>query len=370
MKLTRSMFSILIWTLCLLALLSSSAFAWSNKEHILLTQLAVAGLLADPNTPPDMKAWLRQAAPNLPDTEAQKQWFLHQHIGLIPRGVNGLAYWSTMPDMMAMIERPDQKIEPFGVGEAKLHFIDIELFNPDPARRKYLPDLSSRPALADFPRDINDDRYKQAGMLPFRVEDCFKHLVKSVRENHLLDAPGQYPRDEHATKWAGYLAHYVQDNTQPHHATLDYKSFSYFPNPRTAPNIHNQMEYIMVDDDKDDYMSLREEFWPALINALRDFHDPVQTADPWQSTLEVALKSYGALPLIGQAAAAATKPADSPTKPQLIDTPAFFHFKGIYLDRNTTVLEMKAHQQAWAIRRTQNLWRQAWDQAKGPGREP
>ena len=51
-------------------------------------------------------------------------------------------------------------------------------------------------------------------MLPFRVENCYEMLVKVMREGKLLDTPGQLPRDEHATKWAGFLSHYLADNTQ------------------------------------------------------------------------------------------------------------------------------------------------------------
>jgi hypothetical protein len=64
-------------------------------------------------------------------------------------------------------------------------------------------------------------------------------------------------------KWAGFLAHYVQDNTQPHHATEDYQSRSYFPkikDPKKAPNVHADIEYRMVDDEFNDYADLREEF--------------------------------------------------------------------------------------------------------------
>ena len=35
---------------------------------------------------------------------------------------------------------------------------------------------------------------------------------------------------------------YAQDNTQPHHATADYKSESYFADKRRPPNVHSEMK--------------------------------------------------------------------------------------------------------------------------------
>ena len=83
-----------------------------------------------------------------------------------------------------------------------------------------------------------------------------------IRQGRLVDKAGQFPRDEHASKWAGFLAHYLQDNTQPQHATEDYRSASYFSaNPRSAPNVHADVEYRLVDDEFEDYPALRAEFF-------------------------------------------------------------------------------------------------------------
>jgi hypothetical protein len=349
--------------------LAPQSLAWSNKEHIQLARLAAERLIADPSTPPAMKAWLQDAVPSLLDEAAERDYFLHARVGPIVRGVDGILYWATMPDMVAMGEGDKPRnIEPFGLPESRLHYLDVEYFMKDPSQRTYAPDLSHKPALQDFPRDLKDDRYKQAGMLPFRVQDCYDRLVRALADGRLNDKPGQYPRDEHAARWAGYLAHYAADNTQPHHATADYKSQSYFPGQKHLPNAHNEMEYRMCDDDLDDFMSLRQEYWPALIHALNEADDPAAaTADPWQATLQVLLTSYDALPLIGRAAVAAAK-RDGDQSTGALDTETFFHFRGQYLGRDMTVLEMKARQQAWAVRRIQHLWRQAWDEAHRPSK--
>src|SRR6185437_3081596 len=98
--------------------------------------------------------------------------------------------------------------------------------------------LSHKPRLSDFPRDMRDPRYLNGGMLPFRVKDCSDKLTELIRSGKLNEEPGQFPRDESAVKWAGFLAHYAEDNTQPQHSTMDYKSATYFPTSHRPPNIH------------------------------------------------------------------------------------------------------------------------------------
>lgn len=354
------------------AAFASVSFAWSTKEHIQLTRIAAERLIADPNTPAAMKDWLKAANRGALDVEGEKQYFLHQHVGILPRGADGLGFWATMPDMAKMLDGPRaSEVEPFGVPEAQLHFTDLEFFMPDPADRNYKDDLSHKPKLSDFPRDPKDARWKQAGMLPFRVEDTYGRLVAALRAGRLVDTDGQYPHDEHAAKWAGYLAHYLEDNTQPQHATIDYKSRTYFSKAAglRTPNVHWDVEGRLLDDEANDYMTLREEFWPLFVKALDEVKDPVETQDVWTATLEVMLKSYEALPLIGRAAMAGYHVGGTPEAPEghaadTLDVDAFFHFKGSYGGREMTVLEMKAHQTAWAVKRVERVWRQAWEQSQ------
>jgi hypothetical protein len=369
MPLRRRISLLCIPALLVCLTLSGSAWGWSTKEHILLTRLAALRVLDDPQAPPEMKAWLREALPGLGDLEAQKHYLLTARVGVFPRGAEGIAFWAVVPDLQALIDSgspPDRvkKVEPFAVGERSLHFIDVEMFMADEARRRYRPDLSNKPRAQDIPRDMNDPRYQRAGMLPFRVEQCYRQLVTSIRERRFVDKPGQFPRDEHASKWAGFLAHYAQDNTQPQHATEDYRSASYFSaNPRSAPNVHADVEYRLVDDEFEDYPALRAEFWPLLIKAM-EAEDPVQTDEPFDGTVEVALSSYDALPLIGQAAVKAY--GERPTSQKAFDADTFYHFRGAVDGRETSVLEMKARQMAWGVRRTQRMWVRAWQQANTP----
>jgi hypothetical protein len=353
----------------LLLMMSSRALGWGAKEHLQLTRIAVERLVADAATPPAMRQWLIVAAPGLMDRAGEKAWFMESRQGVVPRGVDGIAYWSVMPDIDAAMEaRERREIKPFAVPERLLHFIDLESFAADDAHRTYRNDLSGRPKLSDIPRDMRDPRWAEAGMLPFRVQDCYKKLVRDLRAGKLNDKPGQYPRDEHAAHWAGFLAHYLEDNTQPQHATSDYRSASYFADRRNSPNVHAQLEYMMADDEHDDHAALRREYWPLLEKAIDSMKDPLRRSELWTETCEVSLRSYEALPLIGQAAMAAAGQGGTPDAPRgeingSFDTDAFFRFRGRYLGREMSVMEMKAYQQAWAEKRVENTLRRAWDEA-------
>ena len=37
-----------------------------------------------------------------------------------------------------------------------------------------------------------EDAWKRAGMLPFRIDQCYAQLVKSIRDKRLGDKPGQF----------------------------------------------------------------------------------------------------------------------------------------------------------------------------------
>ena len=52
-------------------------------------------------------------------------------VGLVPRGVEGLTYWAVVPDVLAMTGgsgENEKKVEPFGVPERLLHYVDLEFF--------------------------------------------------------------------------------------------------------------------------------------------------------------------------------------------------------------------------------------------------
>ena len=346
-----------------LASLGSRAGAWSYKEHIQFSRLAASRLIADPTTPPEMKAWLERAVPQRLDLAGEQEFLLHARVGRNPSGYTGILYWSFMPDEHAQKDPKDAKVQPYGAHERLMHYIDLELFLAGNAKREYRGDLSAKPAIDDIPRDPHDPRFLQAGYLPLRAQEMYDKLVRAIRDGRL--EPTSAGDTDHAIYYAGYLAHYLADNTQPQHATIDYKSQSYFRNPRRAPNIHSAVEYLMIDDELAEHPELRREYWPLFARELEEFRDPIATDDLFRATLEVAMSSYDALPLIGEAAAAATSPGGANDKSDVLDLDKFFRHRGTVAGRETSVMEMKARQTAWAVKRIERVWRQAWREAKG-----
>lgn len=345
---------------------ATAAHGWSFKEHIQITRIAVSRLVADPTTPPQMKSWLKSILPQTLDLAGEREFLLHARVGKEPAGLTGLLYWVCMPDMHALTDAGNTKVPPFNIHERKLHFIDLELFQTGQRKRGYRHDLSGKPAIGDIPQEISDPRYEQAGMLPLRIEQCHKQLVDAIRAGNLVAPTTQQSEGRDAAFWAGYLAHYVQDNTQPQHATLDYKSQSYFADKRRAPNVHSEMEYRMIDDEGEDFMDLREEFWPLFAAAL-DQPSPGAGSNVFTSSVELSLASYDALPLVGLAAMHAAGQGGTPEHPVgpagPFDTRAFFRYRGMVDGREMSVMEMKARQLAWAVHRTEQALRAAWDEA-------
>ncbi|HRK31158.1 MAG TPA: hypothetical protein PLD59_08775 [Tepidisphaeraceae bacterium] len=350
--------------IAIVLLMCSQLLAWGGKEHVQLTRIAAQGLMDDPATPEDMKAWLRQIIPEQRDLAGERDFLLNASVATdLNRSGGGVLYWVMVPDDLAQNAPRDSKVEPFGMHERLMHFIELELFVAGNKQRKFAANLSAKPLLEDIRRDWRDERYIQAGYLPFAVETSYQRLVLAIRENRLEPADGVGGRDDDsAMRWAGYLAHYLQDNTQPHHSTVDFKSRSYFNDRRDAPDIHKELEWRMVDDERESFPELRSAYWDVLASALREFEDPISQTDPWLASVEVSFISYDCLPLIGEAAvAAATR---NPDRTWHFDTARFFHHTGEVGGVKMSVLQMKARQQAWAVKRTQAMWLAAWREGR------
>jgi hypothetical protein len=374
---------------CALLFLCPTAHAWSTKEHIQLTRIAAMELLADPATPQEMKDWLKEAAPGLMDWDGEKRYLLTKRMGVFPRGTDGLMFWAVVPDLEALTDKYNRKLPPLNVPERSMHFFDLEVYGPgaqqlsgeseksadEPATASsnaagslVKPDPANKPSLADIPKNPKDPRLAASGALPYRVAQTYSELVSVIRDGRLVDKPGHYPRDQHAVHWAGFLAHYVQDSTQPQHSTQDYKSRSFFPPGTHVPDVHAILEYKLVDDDRNDYIALRQMYWPLFVSALKDAKELADSSDPWTATVQTCLISYDTLPLIGHAAVAAWDQTARPASPQddgRIDVLKFYNFRGQAFGREMSVLELKAHQQAWAVKRTEAIWLAAWKEAKG-----
>lgn len=341
--------------------LTQTAFAWSAKEHVIITRTAVRNLLASDATPPEMKAWLTKAQPQLATVDDERDYLMAGRAGVYPRGVDGLAFWSVTPDLITdSAEGKQRKLAPFNVPEGSLHFFDVEYFMPDEADRTFAPDLSHRPSLDDVSRDMADPRWQKAGMLPFRIENSFDQLVASLKAGRLIDKPGQFPRDEHATRWAGQLAHYAADNCMPLHATIDYQCYSRFPGLERKPRVHFDMEFRLTDGDNEDYPALRARFWQEFIK-LHAVPVPELVPDVWTTSVAISLKAYEAVPMIGDAAQVAYLDANGKLKE--FDASAFFNHTATVFGQERSVLEMKAMAMATAVNWTERLWLEAWIKA-------
>ncbi|MGN6506571.1 MAG: hypothetical protein ACTHM6_13510 [Tepidisphaeraceae bacterium] len=347
------------------AVVCSRANAWGSKEHIQLTRLAIEKLLADPTTPAGLKSWLIKNTPDLGNAEQERNYFLHEHVGAARNDLKGFSFWVIQPD----VRSGDHKtgVPPCNVPEQMNHFIDMEYLNKDIDRHVYKHDLSNMPDITQAPRDPHDPRYRESGVLPFAIEYSYKNLVTCFKQGKMEPSVSNPGDEMNALKWAAFLAHYMEDNTQPLHNTQDYKCASYFADRRTAPNVHAEMEYRMADDEKQELPQLRADYWTEFTKDLATMKDPVTTPDLWMATLQVGIEGYRQIPLIGLAAMAASGEKGTPDHPigrvKGVDTEKFFRFSSNVTGKQETVVQMKARQQAWAVIRVAHTLRRAWDEA-------
>ena len=310
--------------LFLLATLGA-AHAWSFKEHVMLTEVAAMRLVADPSTPEGLRSFLSSALARSLTLAEERDYYMVARVASEGDRAATLEWHATAPDLVGR-----EVMSRWGVPLKSLHFVDLELFHPKV--HTYQPDLSALPALQDVPHDATDPRWAKAGMVPFGVEDAVLRMTDAL-------ARGDTAR---AIEAAGELAHYAQDNTQPHHATDDFRSLSYFGGK--GPDVHAAMESLGSE------LGLSSErramVFDAFVAAL-DGPFPKVSADPWIATIEVAQQSYRCLPTIGEEAVASTSDG-------ILDIERFYA---------GPVLTLKAHQLAWAVRRTETLWISGWNAA-------
>lgn len=351
--------------LTIMTLGACSTFAWTPKEYALLTRQAALDLIADPLTPSSMRLWLTAGlSQSLEDAGKTEDFFLREHVGPFAAGLQGIAYWSAVPDLIAATDAGRNEIvEPFGVPERALHYLDLERLNARPQEQRFSANLANKPPFSAIPRAMHDPRYLDAGMLPFRAEQCRQRMVDAIVAGRLLPQEGQLPRDEHALRWAGYLAHYLADGWEPQHATSDY-SFAWALGGRRdlGDALRQAFEVRLCDSDIDEALDLRREYWAALVAARQQVNKaslPIVAKDTWEASVEALRYSYDFLPLIGHAAAASL---DSATG--RIDLPLFYHHRDATPVQSGTLLESRARLQALAIAQIRLEWLRAWEEAQ------
>ncbi len=366
----------------ILALSAAPALGWSHQQHILMTRLTCDRLIGDPATPAGLRAFLSANLPAADRTPAAlERLAVTDVVGDAPNAfAHGLDRWTTVPDQVRRLPEGKVKLNLYGATEDSMHNLGAESFTAT-GDHLYHDDGSGKPDLArDVPMDAADPRYRRGGYVPLRAQQCYDDLVKAL-------GPGDAPADPAAAvKWAGYLAHYVQDSTQPQHATVDTKSVTYLaghvpgiPAAATRPanaglaearlpkgiNPHTDMEYTLFASAAEPLATYRRAYWAELQSALAtdaplaQVHPvpPNATTDGvFHLDLTVLGDSYDALPLVGHAAAAAYRTGT-------FDPAAFYGHAGQVDGHDTTVAKLIGDRNAAAVREVGLLYRAAWADA-------
>ncbi len=348
-----------------------------------MTRLAALRIIDDSTAPQGLRDFLKQ---NMPYSLADcRTLALSQTVGLHPETSEfdqGLDHWVTMPDQIRNLPEGQKKIEPYGGAEGQMHFLDLEAFGP---RFVYSDDLSSKPDVDLIPHDLADPRWKRGGFLPWRVEEMYRRLIEAL-------GPGDraaHPDD--ALKAAGYLAHYVEDATQPHHATIDFNSASYLvghikqlpitTRPGAAAlaamrlpvgvNPHGDLEFQLFASADPLREAFRAQFWALLLTDIDRLTTERQqkaqilptSFDPFRWNLNALGDSYDYLPVVGHAAVAAYASGR-------FDVNAFLGFEGKAKGKTVSVIQLIALRNARGVLDVEQCYRLAWSASHSTNTPP
>lgn len=323
----------------ILLLAAPSAPAWSRKGHILITRSAVKLIVEDPAAPAELKAILLEGLGDPKKLELLSEFV----IGLedLSRPDHGLDLYSFRPDELASTKSP---VPALNSTEDKMHFLDMEFFHPDPARRHFHPAGINKIRAEDLPRNSRDPRYKEAGYVTFRVAECYKQLKRSLARVH---------SSEEVFLWIGYLSHYLSDAHQPLHATIDYRGYNCPRNREVKYDLHKSMEGDLFRDDRPEGRILRERFWEHYQRALFSTDSVARRKDPYDATVEALLSGYDYLPMLCDAGAAGLEGGE-------FSLDRWFTYAGEVGGKKTSVLEVKATRMAQSAKMLKRLILQAW----------
>ena len=188
-----------------------------------------------------------------------------------------------------------------------------------------------------------------------------------------------------ALEAAGYLVHYIEDSTQPHHSTGDYQSQSYLAGhvkgvyATTQPglmalvalrlpagiNPHGDIEYELFENDDEPRKSFREEFWNDLqsdiaVQNKAQIRPSVEAFDPFRWDLRILGASYDYLPFVGAATQAGYASGQ-------FDPAAYFGYVGPTHGQQLSMIQLIALQNAKAVVDVEMAFRLAWDEAHRGG---
>jgi hypothetical protein len=360
---------------CLMVATAQQAQAWGHQGHILISRLAALRIINDPAAPSGLKDFLK--ANMKYDLEACRRLAEQEDVGADAEnyqvGLDGACTW---PDRIIPLKEGKVDLEPYGAPEAKMHFTDLEWLGKEPV---YKPDLSSLPKLSEVPRDMKDPRWKQAGYVPFRVEEMYKKVVGD------FGAASGGLDNAKTLKDGGYLVHYIEDSHQPQQSTIDFKSYSYqygklkavqekkktidgmqtvdyFVERKDSRRInpHGDLEFQIFANTHEPRKTYREQFWKELMARVekkgREEKMPATKLGTFDRTFEILSDSYQYLPAIGKAAIAAYSSGEF--NPQ-----AFFSSEDTVKGEKLTIVQLIAEQNAQAVIEVERTLRQAWAEA-------
>jgi hypothetical protein len=354
--------------------------AWSHQGHILITRMAALRIINDANAPAGLRDFLK--AHMQYDLEACHKLATVEVVGENPKsyqvGLDGAATW---PDRVQYLAEGKEVIEPYGATESKMHFMDMEWLGKEPV---YKADFSDRPKVSEVGHDYKDPRWKQAGYVPFRVEEFYGKVVKAFGAGAGQEAD--------TLKSVGYLCHYIEDCHQPHHSTIDFKSYSYLAGKVAAVhkitrklagdgemvdymvdkkdarliNPHGDIEFQLFENADEPRKGLREEFWKELNLRIEKKAmgmplggDKAQAkAGSFTRALEILTESYDYLPAVGKAAVVGYASGK-------FNAVAFFTSKDMVHGEEMDTVQVIAERNACAVVEVERTLRAAWAEGKG-----
>jgi hypothetical protein len=231
-----------------------------------------------------------------------------------------------------------------------MHYIDLELFNPDPKKREFLIDGSAKVKPSYIPRNKKDKRYLEAGFVTFRTEECYQQLIRSFTNS---------TTNEEIFLWLGYLSHYLSDSYQPYHSTIDYRGINCPGNRERKYNFHFHMESTLFNDKRPEGQHLREDFWKefeAKLSTSATLIKRQKKIDPYLQVQHALLSGYDYLPMLCRAGDAAFEKGD-------FNPDAWFGYSEKVHGREMTVLQLKAARMAEATLVLKAIILQAWQQS-------
>ena len=297
---------------------------------------------------------------------------LNQVVGGDPKSPVGLDDAVTLPDRIGFVEPGKSAvIARMGWRSRRLHYMGMEWFSGDPT---YKADFLDRPTLGEISRDVRDPRWKLAGFVPLRIEECYKKTAAG------FSGSGGKIDNAEVVHWAGYLAHYLEDCHQPHHSTVDNRSYSYLAgkvaavheirtktsdgkeaityrvDPGATINPHSNMEYSLFENTAEPLATFRQQYWTELTARIdahaKSFSTP-DAYDPFARAIGILSDSYEYLPAVGDAA----QHGYSSGK---FDAAAFFGAQETVHGQAMTLIQLIADRNASAVLEVEAAWRHAW----------